>query len=277
MRLAAVSRGDLEAGNTGKMLQEKTPTSDFEAGIELFLRLARELSEGEEIEGIFGGIAGPLDSLHGKLVNSPNISGWIGKPLKHELERACKAPVFLENDAALVGLGEAIVGAGRGYKIVAYITVSTGVGGARIVGGEIDKSAFGFEPGHQIIFFNEKESRPCDFCGVSGDLESLIGGYSMQERYSKKPHEINDEDIWNEYARLLSVGLNNIAVLWSPEAIVLGGSMIVKKPGISVEKTRNHFEKTLCIFPEKPEIKKAELEDEGGLHGALAFLRQNIT
>jgi glucokinase len=49
------------------------------------------------------------------------------------------------------GLGEAVFGAGKGREIVVYMTISTGVGGARIVGGKIDASAMGFEPGHQII------------------------------------------------------------------------------------------------------------------------------
>ena len=33
----------------------------------------------------------------------------------------------------MVGLGEAVHGAGRGNCIVMYMTISTGVGGARIV------------------------------------------------------------------------------------------------------------------------------------------------
>ena len=58
---------------------------------------------------------------------------------------------YLANDSDLDGLGEATVGAGKGFNIVAYITVSTGIGGVRIVGGKIDVSTYGFEPGHQII------------------------------------------------------------------------------------------------------------------------------
>src|SRR3989339_806271 len=51
-----------------------------------------------------------------------------------ELEGGFGAPAVIENDAAVVGLGEARYGAGKSYEIVAYLTISTGVGGAKISG-----------------------------------------------------------------------------------------------------------------------------------------------
>ena len=39
---------------------------------------------------------------------------------------------------------------GEGLEIVAYHSVSTGVGGVKIEDGEISHSSIGFEPGHQI-------------------------------------------------------------------------------------------------------------------------------
>src|SRR4030066_415253 len=59
---------------------------------------------------------------------------------------------------------EKVKGAGKGFNIVAFLTIGTGVGGARIVGGKPDANVFGFEPGHQIIdlggnIFSEKEDK----------------------------------------------------------------------------------------------------------------------
>lgn len=250
----------------------ETP-KDFNEGIELFASAAREFAGGEKIKAAAGGIAGPLDRMKTKLINSPNIKDWIGKPLKEEMQKLIDAPVFIENDAVLVALGEAVAGAGRGEEIVAYITVSTGVGGARIVDGKIDKNIYGFEPGHQIINpFGEL----CSICGFAGHLESHISGTALEKHYHQKPHEITDPKIWEEEAKLLAYGLNNTIVHWSPNIVVLGGSMITKEPGISIDRVRYYLERDLSIFPELPKLVKASLGDVGGLYGALVFLRQHL-
>jgi len=184
-----------------------------------------------------------------------------------------KIPVYLENDAAIVGLGEAMNGAGRGEEIIAYITVSTGIGGARIVDGKIDRNIFGFEPGHQII---DPTGMLCPMCDSAGHLEGHVSGVALEARFNKKAYEITDPQIWEEEAKWLAYGLNNTAVYWSPSVIVLGGSMIIKSPGISIERVSHHLKKTLTIFPERPRLVKAELGDIGGLYGALEILKQNF-
>jgi predicted NBD/HSP70 family sugar kinase len=230
----------------------------------------KEVLSGQKIEAICGGLAGVFDNKKTRLLNSPHLSKWIEAPIKDKLKNTLSCEVFLENDSALVGLGEAVNGAGKENSIVAYITVSTGVGGARIVDGKIDRNIFGFEPGHQIIDIN---GTVCPGCGDKGHLEGFISGFSLQERTGKRPKEVIDEKIWEEEAKLLATGLNNIAVLWSPDVIVLGGSMIVGSPCIPIEHVERHFNETLKIFPNKPKIKRAELGDFGGLYGGLKYLK----
>jgi predicted NBD/HSP70 family sugar kinase len=175
------------------------------------------------------------------------------------------AAVYIENDAAVVGLGEANWGAGRGFEIVAYVTVSTGVGGAKIVNGKIDEHAIGFEPGKQIIDVNTGKT-----------LEQMISGKSLAERTGKLPKEITDEGVWDTEAWILAVGLNNMIVEWSPNCVVLGGSMITGEPAIPIIKTEKYLKEILKIFPEIPTLRKAELGDFGGLYGALAYLKNVI-
>lgn len=240
------------------------PTSkDFEEGMQTFKKLADELSGGEKIEMVSGGMKGPFNKEKTMIENSSVLSDWNNKPLKKELEKAIGAPVFIENDTALVGLGEMRSGAGKGEEIGVYITVSTGVGGARYVDGVIDENRFGFEPGHQIIDFENNLS-----------LESLVSGTALEKRAGKKAYEVTDPVIWDELAKTLAYGLYNTILHWSPDLVVLGGSMIVGEPAIDVELVKKYLNKINTKFPELPEIKKAELEDFGGLYGALAFLKQ---
>lgn len=246
-------------------------SASFDDGLELLKSVSSELSAGEKIEAVVGGIGEPLDERKttiARATSNLHLKDWVGKPLKDELEKSFMAPVFLENDCVLVGLGEAVYGAGKGYGIVAYITISTGVGGARIVNGRPDESAMGFEPGHQIIDFNGSF---CISCKAPGHLEVYISGAAFEERYGKKPYEVLDEKIWDEAARILACGLNNTIVHWSPDIVVLGGSMM-KKIGIPIERVRFHLANVLKIFPKLPVVEKAVLGDIGGLYGAMAYL-----
>jgi predicted NBD/HSP70 family sugar kinase len=228
----------------------ETP-KNYEEGLKLFVETAKKLAKEREIKKIVGGM-------------SRSVLGWPNdyEKFKQDLGERLGAEIFIENDAAMVGLGEANWGAGRGFEIVAYITVSTGVGGARIVSGKIDERAIGFEPGKQIIDVDTKKT-----------LEEMISGKALAEKTGKHPKEITDENIWDEHAKILAVGLNNIIVEWSPNCVVLGGSMITGNPSISVEKTEQYLKEILKIFPQLPAIRKAELGDFGGLYGALAYLK----
>lgn len=226
-----------------------------------------KLSGSKQLKMIAGGVPGVLDKEKSELVRSPNLLAWIGQPLRKPLEDVFGCPVLLENDAALVGLGEAVSGAGRGFSIVEYITVSTGVGGARIVDQKLDEKSVGFEPGQAIFEIKN---------GVKISLEDTISGKAIQKRYGVPPKQVTDPHLWEELAEKLAYGIHNTIMLWSPDVVVLGGSMIIGDPAISVERVRFYLKDMLKIFPEPPVIKKAELGNFAGLQGALHYI-QNQT
>ncbi len=207
-----------------------------------------------------GGAAGPLSKDRDTLVRPPNLPKWHSRPLKKTLERIVGCSVKLENDSAVVGLGEAVAGAGAGYGIVAYLGVGTGVGGARIVKQRIDASAHGFEPGHQIVSCADRQT-----------LESLIGGRALADRTGQEPWTITDESVWQMLAGQLAVGVYNTLLHWSPDVVVIGGAMVTKKPGISLDVVQRELERLNAIIPELPPILPATLGSVGGLYGALAL------
>lgn len=248
---------------------------DFDLGMQTIGNLAKELAQGEHIIAAAGGIAGTLSRDKTTFLNGPHLQGWNGKPIQKALQEAFGGvPTFVENDTAIVGLGEAVAGAGKGYPICVYLTVSTGVGGVRIVDQKIDVSAMGFEPGHQIIDAGGL-LRQTSVGGQGVDLEGYVSGTSISERYGKKPYEITDEAFWDEMARLLAYGLNNTIVHWSPDVVVIGGSMM-NKIGIPVDRVRAYLTGLLHIYPELPIIVHSSLADIGGLWGALHFVKQSI-
>jgi predicted NBD/HSP70 family sugar kinase len=214
-----------------------------------------------------GGIAGPLNGDKTEVLGGPNIQDWWGKPLRKRLQDAVRAPVFLENDAAMGGLGEAVYGTGIGYDIVAYITVSTGLGGSRIVKRRIDISAQGFEPGKMIIDAgNTLVPGASDF----GVLEDYVSGAGIKKKHRREAYEIESQHFWDEKTELLAYGLHNVSVLWSPDVIILGGPLL-KQPGINLDLLRERLALTLTIFDHPPALELAKHGDLVGLYGGLAY------
>lgn len=253
-----------------------TPDS-FEEGMARFEEVYRQVSAGYQIQKAAGGMTGVFSRKRHELLMSPHLPHWSGYPVKRRVEEITGVEVLFENDTGMVGLGEALSGAGRGYEIVAYITISTGVGGSRIVNGKIDISTLNFEPGHQIIDADGSimpDAKAFEDGESLGHWESMISGTAMENRFHKHPSEIIDEAIWQKQARLVAYGLNNVIVHWSPDIVVIGGGMM-KSPGLKIDDIKSNLDTILKIYPVRPDIKKAELGDFGGLYGALHYLRQH--
>lgn len=245
-------------------LRFDTPAT-YDEGLILLSDTIRTLSSGERIEAIAGGIAGTLNATRTHLVHATHLNAWVGKPLHETLVREFATSVYIENDSAVVGLGEAQYGAGQGGGIVAYITVSTGVGGARIVDGRLDAAGYSFEPGDQIIMRDEK--------GAPVSVEEMISGTALERRFGKKPYEVRDSAVWDELADALACALHNTIVHWTPSVVVLGGPMVIGEPAIPIERVRRRLADYLRVYPTLPEVKQATLEDIGGIYGACALLQ----
>ncbi len=254
--------GSKDGKNISTPVMYETPR-DFSSGIEQFVRTAKEIAAGETIDAVAGGIAGPLDKEKSLLTDAANLPDWNQKPLKRLLEEKLSAPVILENDTAMWGLGEAMHGKGKNERIVVYLTVSTGVGGCRIVDKAIDDNAFGFEPGHHIIEPNGPE---CG-CGGRGHLEALISGAAVQKKFDMHPRNIIDPRIWSDIEKYLAIGLFNTSVFWSPDIIIFGGSMM---RSISLKNVEKELHRLNTVLPTLPKITQSTLGETGGLLGSLS-------
>ena len=256
----AASR-DLESFDKPQIFSTQTK---YEAGIVTIVESAKKLAKGEVIERISVGAPGVITPNHQSLLTSPNLPDWKGKAIGGDIESAVGAKVHVENDTALVGLGEALYGAGVGATTVMYLTVSTGVGSVRIVDGKIDAPYRSAEIGH--MYFNS-----------SGELQkfmSLVSGKTIQQRFGMAPKELGkDHAVWEELARIVAIGVHNSILHWTPDRVILGGSMF-NEIGISVERVRAHLSEIMKAFPKIPEIVHSSLGDVGGLWGGMARLKQ---
>ena len=125
----------------GTILQIKKAESHPERGaepvMETMISLIESLEGYEECEGIGLGIPGPIDTVHGKIIVSTNLPKLIGFPIADYIRKHFQKPTYMDNDVNVAGLGEAVLGGGKGYPIVYYVTISTGVGGALIIDNKV--------------------------------------------------------------------------------------------------------------------------------------------
>jgi len=248
-------------GNTvPEMITLDTPP-DAETGLEAIAAATKKITGRDRISAVCGGIAGVWDQGKTKIMNSPNLKKWEKKPLKKRLEEMFEAKTYLQNDVALEGLGEATYGAGRRKETVAYMAVGTGIGGVKIHDGKICPTAFGFEPGFQIINYD----------GRAGYLEEFAGGPAMEKVFGAKPEDLKNEADWEKETRILAIGIHNAIVFWSPEIMILGGGIM---QSINLAKLTGYITEELKIFPTGPLIVRSELGEKSGLYGALAYLKQ---
>jgi predicted NBD/HSP70 family sugar kinase len=231
---------------------------DFNEWFPLFIENAKTLVQGRKVLGVIIGVPGTLSKDKHVIKHSPHLSLWNGINLYEKITNHFEAPCTIENDTALVGLGEAVYGAGKDHAIVAYITISTGVNGVRITDGKIDKSTFGFEIGHSII----NDGKP---------VEHYISGGELEKRYGKPSHEVHDCMLWervNHYAGVLGA---NVTMFWSPSIIVYGGPVM---NDLHIEIIEKEAKQSAPLYDEMPVFIRGTLKDFGGLYGALALTRE---
>ncbi|MBU6323558.1 MAG: ROK family protein [Patescibacteria group bacterium] len=257
-----VARGEAGGAHSAPVVYA-TPRS-YREGIARLTKELRSAAGAERISMVVIAIAGVLAKDHARVLRSPHLPDWNGMDLESDLAHALNANVRIENDAALAALGEALHGAGRGADIVAYLSIGTGVGGARIVKGAIDRSASGFEPGHQYVSMNPPRT-----------LEELVSGTALRMRFHRPAEELFDKEVWEECAQTLAYGIHNAILFWSPDVVVLGGTMMTGNPRIRTERVAEHVRELMRIFPFVPDIRLAAFGDSAGLVGALAYAKRH--
>jgi glucokinase len=113
----------------------------------------------------------------GEEVSPLNIPAWRSFPLRSRLRELTGLPVFVDNDAKALALGEGWVGAAAGRRDYIAMVVSTGVGGGIVLEGRLLSGRLGNAGhiGHVIVV---PGGRRCQ-CGGRGCLEAEASGTAL--------------------------------------------------------------------------------------------------
>ena len=164
----------------GCILEKKTERTEGYKGPDFVMNkivdTVRSLEGFDDAVAVGAGVPGAVDYENGLIPSFPNIPGWEDVKLKSLLEEALGKRVFLENDANAAGYGEAIIGSGKGYSIVQYMTISTGVGGGLVIDGKVIRGQSGNASEIAKIILPSKY----DFDKVGdSNLENLASGTAI--------------------------------------------------------------------------------------------------
>jgi glucokinase len=172
-----VAAGVVDAeGRILRQARRSTPGHDPRAVERVIVELVEELARGHRIRSVGIGAAGWMDLDGGTVLFSPHLA-WRNEPLRDNLQRLLRRPVLLANDADAAGWAEWRFGAGRGESRLVCITLGTGIGGAMVMDGRLERGRFGVagEFGHQVIV---PGGYRCE-CGNRGCWEQYASGNAL--------------------------------------------------------------------------------------------------
>ncbi len=277
----------------GKVLSSReSPTGydcEYMSGLDLIVGMLKDVERqsGLQLSGVGIGSTGPVDPFTGDFGELDFLPRWRGKSLVKDLERIFDVTVALENDGDAGALGEAGWGAGKNKSRLIYVTVGTGIGGGIILDGKLYRGVEGAHPeiGHQVL---DPSGPPCS-CGFRGCWEALAAGPAMVSWLESTappdyPHRTGltakricqlavEGDSWarsaiKREAMYLGLGLANLINLFTPDAIVLGGS-IMKSSNLFLDGIRATIRQGCRFVPvEKTELLPASLGEHANLIGA---------
>lgn len=245
----------------GNILSKASCPTGVERGYEAVIRdmaaLCVEAAEKSghtmnDIHSIGIGIPGIFDPASQMVPFCTNL-GWHQVPILSEMAKYTDRPVYVDNDATVAGLAEAVTGVSAGVANSVFVTLGTGVGGGIILDGKPYAGPHGVasEIGHMITVaggelctcgnhgcweryasataiiregrkFAEAHPECAIAKAVNGNLDEITAKTVID---LAKEGDADASMLFDNYVTHLCVGLVNLINLYDPEIIALGGGV----------------------------------------------------
>jgi glucokinase len=250
-----------------------------------------------DVEVVGAGVPGLVDPVRGVVMGASNL-GWRDVPAAEELGRRLGLPVYIDNDVRMYVYGEAVAGAGRGFRVVLGLTVGTGLAAALVEDGRLYFGG-GFMAGELGHIRMDDVPYRCG-CGLVGCLETVVsatgiarlardriaaGGEGLLARQFagrlqelaaadvSAAHEQGDAlaaQVMDEVGRYLGRGLSYAVTLLSPDLILIGGGVAAAGEKLFAPMRSELKRLVLPPYWQRLTIRRAELLDDAGVIGSAA-------
>jgi predicted NBD/HSP70 family sugar kinase len=230
----------------GRVIDQQEFLTDPDKTLSQVIEVVRDFSVRYpgSIEGVGLSLPGLVDPSTGNALYIPYFL-WRDLPISEMIATAVGLPVVIDNDANAMALAELWFGrpevtAARDFIMV---LVAEGVGTGIIFDGQVYRGQRGAagEFGHMVI--GEHAPVPCS-CGSDDCWEAFASERAAIARYRKlagiaNKNQITFKEVVDralggeenarialvETARYLGVGISNLIIGFSPEAVVVGGEI----------------------------------------------------
>lgn len=275
MRCAAVDA-------TGTVLDREEALTPYDGqGPEALIALMRSVHSAFPCRSAVVGVPGRVNYQYGTLEYAPNLpSGWPKAITRLFLSTEVGIDVSLANDADLAAVGEAWFGAGRTFDDVVYLTLSTGVGAGVVLARRLVHGRRSLiEVGHTIV------DLAASVAGQPATLEEHASGTAFLRLAARAglrgtAQQLDDAvrrgdpaalAVWEHVVAAAAVGVVNLAWLFAPEVIVVGGGL-----GLIGDLLLDPIRATLAAsgppsLDPPIEVRRAALGDDAGLAGAAGW------
>jgi glucokinase-like ROK family protein len=300
----------------GEVLAERDEPWDIAAGPVRTLERVEALFDAvladlpaQPIWGIGVGLPGPVEFRSGRPVAPPIMPGWDGHPVRDQLGRRYRAPVWVDNEVNLMALGECRAGLGRGERDLIYLKIGSGIGAGLISSGHLHRGAQGCagDIGHVTVGGSGEPGGVVCRCGNTGCLEALAGGVALArdaleaartgrsgllaERLAGAPDgRLDAQDVaWAaergdavavellaRAGRLVGETLATLVNLFNPALVVIGGGVAESGDVLLAAIREGVYRRSLPLATRELRIARSPLSNRAGLVGAARMVTDEL-
>ena len=246
------------------LASEKNPTQrEYPDFIKELTEVIHRVSGDQDVEAICVAAPGRINYEEHKVLSLGNL-GWQDIDIPGDLRKEFDVPIHLDNDANLGAVGEANLGAGKDYRSVLYVTVSTGIGTGVCMDGKLP----------EVLRKSEGGSMHFRHDGEFMKWEHFASGKAFVERFGKMGKDVPEGDeAWYQFGGDVSLGIGSLVAVIEPDVVVIGGSM-----GTHLEKYRSSLldalQRTRSVVVKIPPIVAAEQPEEAVINGCYVTCKQ---
>ncbi|MET0529001.1 MAG: putative N-acetylmannosamine-6-phosphate 2-epimerase [Microvirga sp.] len=249
-------------------------------GADMWLRSAVDAASNWEgqYSGVAAAVTGLIQDGRWTAVNSATLPVPANFPLVSRLAELFSGPVLALNDAQAAAWGEYRFGAGQGRNLL-FLTVSSGIGGGAVVGGQLLRGSSGLAghvgqipvpaPGNRYHRLEDLASgfaiaAAARAAGHDADAKMVFAAMEAGESWAER--------IIAEVVDHLALALPGLQALFDPQVMVIGGGVGLAAGFLP------RLEAALFRFPSalRPSLALALLGADAGLLGAANLLNRQM-
>jgi glucokinase len=282
------------------LLRKEEPTCQLgpQPGIDQIAGLLQDLqamgkATAAQVRGVGIGIPAVLEAGSDHVIWAPNLTGWRNVALRPTLEKRLGLPVMVEYDGHTAILGEWWQGAGRGYRSLAMVIIGTGIGGGLILDGKLYRGRDRLAGAAGWFALTDDANQMDPFGQSIGHWESLAAGPGIARRAQALLKDYPNsslnqfenltarqifeaarradplaQQVVDQTASLLGLGVANIISLVNPEIVILGGG-IGRQDDLLLPRLRQAVERwAQPASARSVSIVASQLGADAGLYGA---------